>query len=1182
MIVIKRPIGFVLVLQAANATPYPARAADPLNADVYWAYKDEPTNRRYAGTYPMGARVKVPLAADLDRDVVITANARSGAGVEYVNDVADAPSLTVESQREQRQPVLGIVKDATNTEVLFGISHYPRHMRVRRIQIATDALFTNIVTTIYQDIDRSNAETPRMPEVFRLRRLPSGVASTYYIRVSHTSFSPLLAQGSTYQEKLESLRWGPNSVALAATFADGAGAGGSTATFNPFTSTFVAYGSASSNFLVDVPLGIDGDLSGEGFPTQVAYYKPGSTKLLTSSLFFDYDPTHLIVRATGGFSGTRGCVNVKTDYKASGSAQTTTGNISAGNNVLTPASLIDFKPGHGITIIGAGSGGADLHTKVQSVGTSTITLDNNALTPVIGAVVRHDDTGAIALAVAAAYAAQAEIHFPAGTYYTDTITGISDSFRVTGNGMRRSILKARSANKPVIEVTSSTFHSVEISDIGIEGYGQSSGSAGHGIHVHNNGGLVFTSTLRNVEVRLCGGKGIFLLENFSTLLENISISNCGGNGIEGEFDNSCTLINCYIHDLATNAIGYRIYSGGTVMIGCNGMDNSTTATWGLFGKSLAAGDDTDAYCRLTMHGCNVEDFTKNGVEFRAGSYLASVSNTSFWAAAGHTTAIAIKLDYIDETMVGFMDAGCRFALKSGAAWKDNSPIHANNVPFVSYGARVPGGKYFDTSLSGGGLLVDLPYVTTARNTTTNKGSVKLNSLAADALDSDLVPTITNFRNLGSATYTLKEIHVGDKVALAAGATKVQGANVELVNGANPIMKQTAGAVVSRVQTLDDSYLQIGTDTNHDVVIRSNNADRWMIDANGTLRPVTDNARDIGYNGGRVKDLHIAGKIYNNVAQTVFVMVGSGSPEGVVTASPGAEYRRTDGGVGTTLYIKESGTGNTGWVAHAAGTSGANATLSNLSSPTSINQNLLFSSNNAFNIGNSGFTASPANVYVANSIVMASGATTVGGQSWTVTGGANPELKLNDVTTGNVEARFKLFTNDRCIIGTITNHDLCLFANNADRWRVKASGHFLPEANASYDVGGTSNFVRDAYVGRRLVAGGSPPSSSTGTGAGTSPSLSVSDSTFAVFVDLTTGSSPSANAKIFDLTMPVAAPNYYQAILQPANAAAAALNGNQRPFVSDSDVTSTKVTIKSGSTGLAASTQYLWYVILIAV
>jgi len=42
--------------------------------------------------------------------------------------------------------------------------------------------------------------------------------------------------------------------------------------------------------------------------------------------------------------------------------------------------------------------------------------------------------------------------------------------------------------------------------------------------------------------------------------------------------------------------------------------------------------------------------------------------------------------------------------------------------------------------------------------------------------------------------------------------------------------------------------------------------------------------------------------------------GEGTPEGAVTAPVGSLWTRTDGGANTTLYVKESGTGNTGWVA----------------------------------------------------------------------------------------------------------------------------------------------------------------------------------------------------------------------------------------------------------------------------
>lgn len=45
-----------------------------------------------------------------------------------------------------------------------------------------------------------------------------------------------------------------------------------------------------------------------------------------------------------------------------------------------------------------------------------------------------------------------------------------------------------------------------------------------------------------------------------------------------------------------------------------------------------------------------------------------------------------------------------------------------------------------------------------------------------------------------------------------------------------------------------------------------------------------------------------------------IFTGTGSPEGVVTAPIGALYIRKDGSTSTTLYVKTSGTGNTGWTA----------------------------------------------------------------------------------------------------------------------------------------------------------------------------------------------------------------------------------------------------------------------------
>lgn len=46
----------------------------------------------------------------------------------------------------------------------------------------------------------------------------------------------------------------------------------------------------------------------------------------------------------------------------------------------------------------------------------------------------------------------------------------------------------------------------------------------------------------------------------------------------------------------------------------------------------------------------------------------------------------------------------------------------------------------------------------------------------------------------------------------------------------------------------------------------------------------------------------------------FTQTGTGTPEGAVSAPIGSMFIRTDGGTGTSRYFKESGTGDTGWVA----------------------------------------------------------------------------------------------------------------------------------------------------------------------------------------------------------------------------------------------------------------------------
>ena len=84
-----------------------------------------------------------------------------------------------------------------------------------------------------------------------------------------------------------------------------------------------------------------------------------------------------------------------------------------------------------------------------------------------------------------------------------------------------------------------------------------------------------------------------------------------------------------------------------------------------------------------------------------------------------------------------------------------------------------------------------------------------------------------------------------------------------------------------------------------------------------LEPTINNAVRFGgagasWSAGYMSTLHLG--TGGTAAGVRFFTSGTGSPEGSVTASVGSLFTRTDGGAGTTLYVKESGTGNTGWVA----------------------------------------------------------------------------------------------------------------------------------------------------------------------------------------------------------------------------------------------------------------------------
>ena len=100
--------------------------------------------------------------------------------------------------------------------------------------------------------------------------------------------------------------------------------------------------------------------------------------------------------------------------------------------------------------------------------------------------------------------------------------------------------------------------------------------------------------------------------------------------------------------------------------------------------------------------------------------------------------------------------------------------------------------------------------------------------------------------------------------------------------------------------------------NTSVYLAHNSAGGYLQLSDADFTPRVNNAKSLGNATSRWSDVY--GYKIRAGDGTAFWTTGTGSPEGAVTAPVGSIFTRLNGGANTTLYIKESGTGNTGWIA----------------------------------------------------------------------------------------------------------------------------------------------------------------------------------------------------------------------------------------------------------------------------
>ena len=101
-----------------------------------------------------------------------------------------------------------------------------------------------------------------------------------------------------------------------------------------------------------------------------------------------------------------------------------------------------------------------------------------------------------------------------------------------------------------------------------------------------------------------------------------------------------------------------------------------------------------------------------------------------------------------------------------------------------------------------------------------------------------------------------------------------------------------------------------------------------------------------------------------------------------------------------------------------------------------------------------------------------------------------------------------------------------------------------------------------------------PTIAAGTGAGTSPTVTVTGNDIASQVSVTTGTTPTASGVVATITYNTAFASATKPTFSPANAAAAALNSTTQVYITGGTTT---YVITAGSAALSASTTYLWNV-----
>lgn len=483
-------------------------------------------------------------------------------------------------------------------------------------------------------------------------------------------------------------------------------------------------------------------------------------------------------------------------------------------------------------------------------------------------------------AITAALTASTKIYIPVGTYLVTQIDITQDGTQVITDGME-TIIQQKSAvggnyDLQIIRVMASN---VTIGDLQFIGnIVTDTGEFNHCIYVFDNSGSlseIRNITLGNYYATDIRGDVLYVGGVTATPIYNVNVGTLDGDNI---YRSICSITGgqgVRIQQIYGNRVGYR-----NIDFESNVGSQQVDDCWVGFirgGMFQLASDSS---------GIRVGSIQIDQLDLDS-AYMPSPTPLPPYTLSGNPDSAIIlsRFEYLKIGSLKLNNYAAFGMIVSSLPGEDKGRVV---IDYLEATNIAPTGIYQTVIESSGAMLVEI-----------NSGKITLDPSTAllKGLDADY--TIRNVEFLGGAN-----------ASLATFCTDLYCENVVGDFGNGIIFGNVANGQVinSRLETTGNAMQQCADMSWYNCTLDAGNFD--FSPAAGSNKAAFERGT---FNGTWYDSYSVVfgGAFWRN---HIGVAQGTGSPNGVLAAAVGALYVDTAGGAGTTFYVKESGTGNTGWVA----------------------------------------------------------------------------------------------------------------------------------------------------------------------------------------------------------------------------------------------------------------------------